>query len=136
MALSHIARMGAEIGLRAEADRTFDEALGFARTIADEMDRGYVLFEIAEEQLTAGLLDRAKATFGEALSCLLLSQNGNRWQPNLEFYVNRVFLGDRTTRFIATSSALRPQIVQIAQLFYVGSRRAEILRNIANVLPN
>jgi hypothetical protein len=44
--------------------------------------------------------------------------------------------GDSTARFIAASSALRSQIVQIAQLFYVGGRRAEILCNIANALPN
>jgi hypothetical protein len=136
MALSHIARIGVEIGLRAEADRIFDEALGFAGTIADKAVRGYVLLEIAEEQLTAGLLDRAEATFGEALSLLLLSQKGNP-QPNLDRYVNRgIIRSDMTTRFIAASSALRPQMVQIAQLFYIGWRRAEILCIIANVLPN
>jgi hypothetical protein len=95
------------------------------------------VLEIAEEQLTAGLLDRAEATFGEALSLLVLSQKENP-QPNLELYVIRVVQGDRTTRFIAASATLRPQIVQIAQLklFYAGGRRAEILRNIADVLPN
>jgi hypothetical protein len=93
------------------------------------------VLEIAEEQLTAGLLDRAEATFGEALSLLVLSQKENP-QPNLELYVIRVVQGDRTTRFIAASATLRPQIVQIAQLFYAGGRRAEILRNTADVLPN
>jgi hypothetical protein len=95
-----------------------------------------MLLLIAERQLKAGLLDRAEATFGEALSRSLSSQNWNRQKPNWALYVNRVVGGDMTTRFIAASSALRPQIVQIAQSFYAGGGRAAMLCNIAKVLPN
>jgi tetratricopeptide (TPR) repeat protein len=147
MALSDIARICAEIGLRAEAIRVFDEALGFARAIAE---RGNLLLAIAEIQLKAGVLDRAEATFEEALSHFLSSQNGNRrkpnlalyapnlalFAPNLALYLNGVVRSDMTTPFIASSSALRPQIVQIAQSLYSGGDRAAILCNIANALPN
>jgi tetratricopeptide (TPR) repeat protein len=131
-ALSDIARICAGIGLRAEANRILDEAVGFARMIADGVERGNVLLEIAETQLTAGLLDRSEATFGEALSCFLFCQSWNRHKPNLE----RLLRGDGTTRFIVASPALRPQIVQMAQSFYDGDRRVAMLLNIAKALPN
>jgi tetratricopeptide (TPR) repeat protein len=136
MALSDIARICAEIGLRAEAARIFDEALEFARAIADEVERGNVLLAIAEIQLKAGLLDRAEASFGEALSGFLSSQNWNRRKLNLALYLNQIVRGDMTTRFIAASPALRPQIVQIVQTFYAGSARAAMLCDIAKVMPN
>jgi hypothetical protein len=41
-----------------------------------------------------------------------------------------------TTRFIMASSALRAQIVQIAQSFYAGDGLAAMLCNIAKLLPN
>jgi tetratricopeptide (TPR) repeat protein len=124
-----LAQVGA--GQRSEGVSTFTEAVGFARS----EDARILLADIANAQYRAGLIEEAAATFEEALSSTLSSNDkGKTASPVM--LIHAIADNGRGTVLVAASPSLRLQLLEAADTITNRVGRAEMLTIIARALPN
>jgi tetratricopeptide (TPR) repeat protein len=157
-ALQRIATAQVDAGLRDEGSHTFAEAVGFAR-LGDEQllsgnaDAGnslavevlvlgqlgrmpmLMLGEIADAQRRAGLIKEAAASFEEALTAIL-SSDQRRNASKLVSLMQKILDNDHVYGVVAASPVLRIRLVEATEIITVRLGRAEMLSAIARAMPN
>jgi tetratricopeptide (TPR) repeat protein len=149
-ALQRIAIAQADAGLRDEGIRTFAEAVGFARLWDEHMPSGnaveamlwqaerrqmFMLGEIADAQRRAALIKEAAASYEEALTAIM-SSDQRRNTGRLVSLMRRIVDNDHAYGVVAASPMLRIRLVEATEIISERLGRAEMLSAIAQALPN